>query len=237
MAKRRIGDRNGEVAGPRWLRAGALARVVEDAARTGEKGHRAAIRISLEQTALELSGEVGYSQMGVADLVERADSNLGRLYKSYGGKFECYLAGYRWAIDALSGRLLLVGGEEDDWPAGMRAALVELAAFVVAEPNLAKGIFVEVYVAGGAAREKRNEVFERLSRAIDRARRETDQSRHSPPPITSRFILSGIEAALLRSLSGQGGADFESLVPGLLHLAISSYFDHEVAQRELRRLG
>jgi AcrR family transcriptional regulator len=237
MANRHSDDRDGEEADLRWLHPDALARTQEEAARAERAERSAATRRAMERAALELSGEVGYGQMTVAALIRRSDSNLDRFYKAYRSKFDCYLTGYEGAIDALCERLLGACAEAADWPAGMRAALGELAGFLSAEPSRAKGVLAEVYVAGGAALEKRNEVFERLSRAIDRARRETVGSRHSPPPITSRFILNAIEATVVRDLASGKADDFAAQLPGVLYLASTPYFGRAEASRAARRLS
>jgi AcrR family transcriptional regulator len=189
----------------------------------------------MERGALELSGALGYRQMTVEALLAASGSNRERFYAAYTDKADCYGAGYAAAIEELAARLLGACEKTESWPAGMRGALVELAGFLEAEPQLAKGLLAEVRVAGGAAPAKRKEVFERLSRAVDRARRETDPSRHSPPPVTSDFILSAIEATALKSLAG--GERFAGQLPGLLLLAIGPYFGHEVAWAEIRRLS
>lgn len=100
------------------------------------------------------------------------------------------------------------------------------------------GIYTVVVLisAGGIALARRREVFERLSRAIDRARRETTEPRHSPPPITAAFILSGIEAVALKTLREDGG-DFDEFLPGVLYFSISYYFGDEAAAAEVAHLG
>jgi AcrR family transcriptional regulator len=239
MDDRRSDDRGGEGNDPGWplLDAGAFARRFETAVAADPDQRAEALRRAMERAALELSGEIGYRRMTVRGLLAASDSHRDRFYAAYADKAECYAVGYAAAIEELAARLLGACAEESDWPAAVRAALVSLDEFVAAEPTLAKGLLAEVHVAGGAALAKRKEVFERLSRAIDRARRETDPSRHSPPPVTSDFILSAIEAAALRSLAADEADQFAHQVPGLLLLAIGPYFGHDVAWAEIRRLG
>ncbi|MBA3865554.1 MAG: TetR/AcrR family transcriptional regulator [Solirubrobacterales bacterium] len=238
MAKERTNDRD---CGPRdlgWalLSKEAFAREQAEAPASKRSDQLRASRRAMERAALELSGEVGYGQMTVEALLERSDSNRERFYHAYQSKAECYTAGYSAAIDQLAERLLSAGADAPSWSAGFRTACEELARVVAAEPVLARGLLAEVYAAGDAALEKRKEVFERLSRTIDRARRETDESRHSPPPFTPRFILSGIEAATLRALREES-YDFEEILPGLIYISVSFYFGREAAAAETRRLG
>jgi AcrR family transcriptional regulator len=196
-----------------------------------------ALRLAAERAMLELSGEVGYPQVTIAALIEASGSNRSRFYSTFADKAACYAAAYEAAIDGLTARLVGACDAAEDWPGGMRGALSELAGFMAEDPAFAKGVIAEVHVAGGAAAVKRKEVFERLSHAIDRARREIDPSRRSPPPVTSHFILSAIEVATLRALVDGEAPRFECQVPGLLLLAIVPYFGHEAARAEIRRLG
>jgi hypothetical protein len=79
---------------------------------------------------------------------------------------------------------------------------------------------------------KREEVFERLTRAIDSARRETE-SRHSPPPITAAFMLSAIEESVVMALVKDEPGRFAETVPELTFLAAAAYFGEEAAREEL----
>jgi AcrR family transcriptional regulator len=203
---------------------------------SGPVGEVDALRLAAERTVLELSGEMGYPQVTIAALIEASGSNRSRFYATFADKGDCYAAAYENRIEELTARVLGACEEASDWPAGMRGALTGLAGFLAEEPTLAKGLIAEVHVAGGAAAVKRKEVFERLSRAIDRAR-VTHPSRHSPPPVTSDFILSAIEGAALRSLALGEADEFARQVPGLLILGIGPYFGHEAAWAEVRRLG
>jgi len=190
----------------------------------------------LEHAALEICGEVGFARLTVEELVSRSGSNRDRLYRAFGGKDGCYLAGYRTGIDELVDRVLAAGAQAPDWPAGMRRALEELAWFIETEPLLARALVAEPWAAGAEALGKRYEVFERLSRAIDRARRERGSSRHAPPPITSDFILSGIEAEILRSLR-IGPVSADEAVAAMLYVAVLLYFGPEAARDEVARIG
>ena len=115
----------------------------------------------------------------------------------------------------------------------MRSGLSALAKFLETEPLLAGGIFLEVYVAGGAAAAKHDEVFERLSRAVDTARRE-NASRQSPPPIAAKFILNMIEAAVTKWLQTDEPPPFAKEIPDLLYIAVTFYFGREEAERQGR---
>jgi len=178
---------------------------------------------------LELCGEIGYGTVTVAAVLERSGTNRTWFYDTYAGKPDCYARAYETRAETFCGRLLSACAAGADPAGALRAGLGELNDFIVAEPALATGLLAEVRVAGGAALAKRNEIFERLSRAIQHTRRETRRSRHSPPPATTAaFILDAFEAAVIRKLRDGGGR--EGLVDELAALADAYY--PETAGRE-----
>lgn len=182
--------------------------------------------------ALEVSGELGYRSLTAELIAERAGLTAEDLYSQFDDPFACYASGYETTVDHLADDLLGVAEDQASWVGGMGAGLSALGRFLETEPLLARGIFLEVYLARGSAEAKRNEVFERLSRVVDTARRE-NTSRHSPPPIAARFILNMIEAAATRWLRTHDPATFAEAIPDLLYVAATFYFGREEAERQI----
>jgi AcrR family transcriptional regulator len=192
--------------------------------RAGERESDGQAARRLARAAVEVSGQVGYRKLTVALILERGGAGRTAFYRHFADRHEAYRVGYEEGIDGLAGRLLEAGRGAETWPGGLRAALDQLAAFVTREPTYADGLLAQVHVAGVAALDKRKEVSERLSRAVDGARRETHPSRHSPPPIAADFIVSAIEQSVIGALSRGVPEEFAATVPELLHLAVSTYF-------------
>ncbi len=189
-------------------------------------------RERFERAVLIASGELGYRRATVRDVLERSGGSRNQFYREFTGKAECYAAAYERAAGELADALLEAGAAERDWRAGFRAALLELARFAAEQPALARGVVVQVHVAGGRALDKREEVFERLARAIDSARRETAVSRHSPPPITAAFILSTVEQSVAMALLKGQPERFASAVPDLVQLASAIYLGESAGRDE-----
>ncbi len=192
--------------------------------RAGEREAAELAAQRLGRAAVEIGGEVGYRKLTVAQVMERSGVSRTAFYRRFGNRHEAYLAGYEAGIEELSGRLLEAGRGAPGWAEGLRAALEELAGFVGREPNYADGLLAQVHVAGGAALDKRKEVSERLSRAVDSPRRETHPSRHSPPPIAGAFIVSAIEQSVISALGRGVPEEFAATVPELADLGVSTYF-------------
>jgi AcrR family transcriptional regulator len=167
---------------------------------------------------LELCGELGYDTVTVAAVLERSGANRTWFYETYAGKPDCYARAYAAGAEAFCERLLSACTTAVDPARAMRAALGELDDFIATDPAMATGLLAEVRVAGGAALAKRDEIFERLSRAIEHTHRETGRPRRPPPPAsTATFILDAFEAAVIRALR-DGGA-LEGLAAELVGLA------------------
>jgi AcrR family transcriptional regulator len=182
-----------------------------------------ALRGELGRRAVEIAGEVGYAELTVQRLLERAEISRKAFYRLFADKGECYLQGEREILARLEAELRAPCESEEDWGVAFERSLRHLAAFLETEPLLARGVLVESRVAGGEALELRFEVLERLSHAVDSARRE-NKSRHSPPPVTARFITAAIEESAVGSLMAGEPERFTDSVADLARIATVFYF-------------
>jgi AcrR family transcriptional regulator len=178
---------------------------------------------SLRKTVLLAAGELGYAQVTVAEVAGRAGTTVEEFENRFAGLRDCFERAYEEESRLVSDRILLAGARQPTWRSGLSAALVELGAYVSEEPLAAKALLVDVHVAGGGALTCRTERFERLSRALDSARRETE-SRHSPPPLTALFMVSTIEAAVVSTLLREKPGEFLKMVPELELLVRRAYW-------------
>jgi AcrR family transcriptional regulator len=190
------------------------------------------LRERIMEAMLITSGEIGYRDATVAGMLERYGGNEAQFFELFAGKADCYRAAYEFESERLRGNILAAAATAENWREGLRASLAELARFARERPLGAKGLLVEVHVAGGRALAKREAVMERLSRAIDSARRE-NESRHSPPPITANFMVSAIDACVVGMLARGEPQNFSAAIPELAHMVVSAYFGEEAGREEL----
>jgi AcrR family transcriptional regulator len=177
---------------------------------------------------LQACGEHGYRDVTVQRVLDRYGGNRAQFYGEFANLEACYLAAYETEAGRLCTALLRAGAAAPSWREGLRAALEALAAYAREQPLPARALLVDVHCAGAAAQDKRKQMLERLSRALDRARRE-NRSRHSPPPSTSLFMVSAIETALVAALSSGEPRRFQAVVPELTELVCTAYFGDEPA--------
>lgn len=208
-----------------------LARLRERAAERSS-----GLREEIMAAMLEACGELGYRKVSVRAVLERYGGHRVQFYSEFASKAECYEAAYAAEAERLCAALLGAAAAAPDWRAGLRAALGELGRYAGERPAAARGILVEVHVAGGPALAKREELSERLTRAIDSARRETG-SRHSPPPMTAAFMVRAIEAAVCAALEAGEPQRFTAAVPELAGMVAAAYFGEEAAGELAARAG
>jgi AcrR family transcriptional regulator len=212
-------DRNDSGAG----RGGAPQRRPLAEVRKEARGRPSPLREQIMDTTLRASAELGYRNLSVAAVVQRYGGHRGQFYKQFANLGESYATAHAAHAERLQRRLLSAAATASSWRAGLHAALEELGSFANAQPLLANGLLIQVHVAGGPALTRRKEVLERLSRALDSARRET-RSRHSPPPLAAPFMVSAIEAAVVRALVKEKPEELRKALPELEPLISSVYF-------------
>jgi AcrR family transcriptional regulator len=196
-------------------------------------GHRVRrARERLLEAVLLVSGERGYEHISVQDVIERAHASRATFYKHFDDKEDCFAQAYADAANWLYQRLTGIAKRQPSWREGLRAGMSELLEFCANQPQLARALLVEPHAAGGAALAEHDLLMERLSRAIDRARREIP-SRQAPPPITATFMVGAIETLVRTKLMSNEPETAPEMLPGLLHFVVMQYFGEDAAWEEM----
>jgi len=196
----------------------------------GRRVRRARERIL--EAMLLVSGERGYEHISVQDVIERAGASRATFYKHFEDKEDCFAQAYGDAAGWLYQRLTGIAKRQPGWREGLRAALAELLEFCAHQPALARALFVEAHAAGGAALAEHDLLMERLSHAIDGARREIP-SRQAPPPVTATFMVGAIETLVRTKLMSDEPETAPEMLPGLLHFVVMQFFGEDAAWEEM----
>lgn len=189
-------------------------------------------RQRLLEAMLVASGERGYEQVAVRHVIERGKTSRATFYKHFADREDCFAQAHRDASDWLYRRLVGAAKRQPTWREGLRAAMAELLEFCANQPAIAKALFVEVHAAGDRALSQRRDLMERLSRALDSARRE-NPSRQAPPPVTSSFIVGAIDTLVSAKLMDGDAARAPEMLPGLLHFVVMQYYGEDAAWEEM----
>jgi AcrR family transcriptional regulator len=184
------------------------------------------------EAMLLTSGELGYEQVAVRHVIERAQTSRATFYKHFEDSEDCFAQSYSDAGEWLYRRLIGAAKRQPSWREGLRAALAELLEFCATQPAIAKALLVEVHAAGERALAQRRDLMERLSHALDSARREIP-SRQAPPPITSDFIVGAIDTLLSAKLLDGDAEHAPEMLPGLLHFVVMQYLGEGAAWDEM----
>ena len=189
-------------------------------------------RQRLLEAMLVASGELGYEQVAVRHVIERGKTSRATFYKNFEDREDCFAQAHRDACDWLYRRLVGAAKRQPSWREGLRAAMAELLEFCANQPAIAKALLVEVHAAGEQALAQRRDLMERLSRALDGARREIP-SRQAPPPVTSTFIVGAIDTLVSAKLMDDDAERAPEMLPGLLHFVVMQYFGEDAAWEEM----
>jgi AcrR family transcriptional regulator len=189
-------------------------------------------RERLLEAMLLVSGEIGYEQVAVKNVIERAKASRATFYKRFEDREDCFAQAYHDASEWLYQRLIGAAKRQPTWREGLRAAMAELLEFCANQPAIAKAIFVEVHAAGEQSLAQRRDLMERLSRALDSARREIP-TRQAPPPVTSTFMVGAIDTLVCAKLMDGDAAKAPEMLPGLLYFVVMQYFGEAAAWEEM----
>jgi len=197
----------------------------------GSRGRRPP-RDRILEAMLLASGELGYERIAVRNVIERAGTSRATFYKHFADREDCFAQAHRDAGEWLYRRMVGSAKRQGSWREGVRAGLAELLEFCANRPAIAKALLIEVHAAGERSLAQRRDLMERLSRALDSARREIP-SRQAPPPVASDFIVGAIDTLLSAKLLDGDAERAPEMLPGLLHFVVMQYLGEAAAWEEM----
>jgi AcrR family transcriptional regulator len=183
---------------------------------------------------LRATAELGYRDLNVQDVLDRAGVSRPTFYEHFANKEDCFMAALNSAADRLRNRLeAAADGDEESWRDRLRLGLEELLRFVAEEPDAAMTLIVDARAACPAALVRRDELLDRFAACIDAQVREEISAEPPPSAIASAGIVGGIEALLYSRLNKGETGDLLSLLPSLMYFAVLPYEGHDAASEEL----
>lgn len=189
----------------------------------------ATIREGEMEGVLHVVGEQGYRGASVRAVLEYSGGHRKQFYDHFESLEDCFAQAYGAWIDRVGAGLLEAAVAAPGWQASVRAGLVRLFQFVGERPAIARSLFVEVQVAGGAALAKHDEAVDRLAGLLDSVRAEIEPG-SEPPEATGVFVVGGVEACLCDVLAAGEANRIWDALPELMHLAVGSYLGKEAAE-------
>lgn len=182
---------------------------------------------------LEAVGAEGYDATSVRTVLSRTGLYRQAFYDNFADKDGCYLAALEMGIGRLEALVIRAAASEESWRGRLRAGLGAMLDYFDAEPDIGRGIVVEVHAAGPQALARRAEAMKRATDFIDLARLEAEES-EQPPQIAAEGIVAGIHAIVHSRLSSGSTQGFRGLLPEFMYFAVLPYFGAEVASAEMQ---
>jgi AcrR family transcriptional regulator len=190
----------------------------------------ATVREGEMEGALCVVGELGYRAASVRAVLEYSGGHRKQFYDHFDSLEDCFEQAYATWIDRLGVSLLEAAVGAESWRAAVQAGLIRLFEFVGERPEIARAIFLEAQVAGGAAMAKHEEATERLADALDSVRAELAPE-DEPPQATGFFVVGGIEAGICGVLAEGSPNRIWNALPELMQLAVGSYLGKDAADK------
>ncbi len=194
---------------------------------------RAVQRERLLAAMLRATAELGYREVSVQDVLERAGVSRPTFYEHFENKEACFLAAFDSAAARLRRRLEAAAGDGEGWRQRFRLSLEELLRFVVEDPDAAMSLIVDARAACPPALERRDELLDHFASCLDTQVRAEGDPANTPSAIAAAGIVGGIEALLYARLNRGEADDVQSLLPSLMYFAVLPYEGHEAASEEL----
>jgi len=182
---------------------------------------------------LRACAQLGYRELTVQDVLERAGVSRPTFYEHFENKEDCFLAAFDAAVGRLRDRVEGATASGERWRERLRAAVEELLRFVSDEPDAARTLIVEARASCPEALDRRDEVLDRFAACIDTEVRAELDTEASISPIAAAGVVGGIESLLYDRINREDTADLEALVPSLMYFAVLPFEGHEAASAEL----
>jgi AcrR family transcriptional regulator len=163
--------------------------------------------------------EHGYANTTVEMVCKRAVMSPRTFYAYFSSKDDALFA----AIDSASAQLIAAimpnFRRNADWTQGVRAAFGDFFGFLASRPTLAKLLMVEVYGAGPAALERREEALRPLQVLLAEGRARVPQV----APIAAQAIAGGTYRLAYKQIRDSGAESLPNLAPICTYLTLAPF--------------
>jgi hypothetical protein len=179
---------------------------------------------------LELSRKIDYRAITIRELIIRGEVAVEEDCSSERERANSFAAVYAAEAEVLCEAMLEAGRRQGSWRQGVHAALMTLLRFAAERPAVANALFREVYVVGGPALAKREEMVGRLTVALGGGYEGVEEAMGAPHP--ARFVIGAVEGVIAGHLSRGQAERLPGVGPELSRFIVASFQGIE-ASKEL----
>jgi AcrR family transcriptional regulator len=183
---------------------------------------------------VEAAAEHGGGSVTVAHVVARSGVSRRTFYEIFEDREDCFLAAFDDAIEKAAQRVVPAYCEPRQWTDKVRVGLTRLLGLLDEDIGLGRLLIVEALGAGPRALERRQELLEKLSRAVlDGA--------HDPragkdlPVLTAEGMVGAVLSVLHSRLVAPEPGDLMDLLNPLMAMIVLPYRGRSAAQAELAK--
>jgi AcrR family transcriptional regulator/DNA-binding MarR family transcriptional regulator len=182
----------------------------------------------------EVAGERGAAGATVAQIVARSGVSRRTFYELFEDREDCFLAAFDQALGQAAQSVFAAYSGERIWTARVRAGLTALLCFLDEEPDEGRLCVVEAVAGGERARERRREVLEALTAAVDEGRALSKPGRE-PPPLTAEGVVGAVLGVIHARMLARTPGSLVDLANPLMGTIVLPYLGLAAAQKELAR--
>lgn len=169
--------------------------------------------------------EHGYANTTVEMVCKLAVMSPRTFYAHFSSKDDALFA----AIDSASAQLIAAimpnFRRNADWTQGVRAAFGDFFGFLASRPTMTKLLMVEIYGAGPAALERREEALRPLQLLLAEGRARVPQV----PPIAIQAIAGGVYRLTYKQIRESGPESLPYLAPICTYMTLAPFIGAEAA--------
>jgi AcrR family transcriptional regulator len=178
-----------------------------------------------------LLGDVGYNEVTITNTAAGAGISTVTFYKHFEAIEGVYIAALAETLARLEPALIEAYESESKWPAAVRATLAALLELLAADPDTARLLTAEPFVAGPTIAERYRAAFDYAVPYLAKGRQMRDPKAEPLPETTERSLLGAGSSLIGRhAFSGEAEA-LPKLLPDLTQFLLTPYLGPFEARR------
>ncbi len=175
--------------------------------------------------------ESGYEDTTITAITEGAGVSSGTFYKYFATVEECYAAAFDAALARFGEVLRDAYDSEREWPLRVRAALAAWLELLAADPDLARLLTAEPFVAGPVIAARYKAAIDHATPFLAAGRELRPPDADFLPPTTERGLLGAVNGLVSRQVKAGRAESLGELLPDIVQFALTPYLGAAEARR------
>jgi AcrR family transcriptional regulator/DNA-binding MarR family transcriptional regulator len=181
---------------------------------------------------VDVVAERGVGNISVAHVVARSGVSRRTFYELFEDREDCLLAACEEALERIVAVVLPAYDGPTRWREKMRAGLATLLRFLEYERGRGWLLVVNAPGAGPQVQQRRRQVLERATAAVDMGRADMRQ-KEGPPPLIAEGVVGGVLSLIHARLLDDPSFPLQELLGPLMSMIVLPYLGAAAARREL----